>query len=74
MPTTSENDPTHIGAQGVAAALRLGSVVIMSSAVAPDYAMELAARLAQHGVSMLDALVSGGTAQVGYSPIASRAC
>ena len=74
MPTTSENDSTHIGAHGAAAALRPGGVVIMSSAVAPDYAMALAARLAQHGVSMLDAPVSGGPAQVGYSTIASRAC
>ncbi len=55
-----QTDAVLFGASGAAAALRQGSVVIMSSTVAPDCATQLAARLAQQGISMLDAPVSGG--------------
>ena len=58
-----QTDEALFGTQGATAVLRQGSVVIMSSTVAPDYAMALAARLAQQGVSMLDAPVSGGPAK-----------
>ena len=58
-----QTDTILFGASGAAAALRQGSVVIRSSTVAPNYAITLAARLAQQGVSMLDAPVSGGPAK-----------
>jgi L-threonate 2-dehydrogenase len=58
-----QTDAVLFGADGAAAALRQGSVVIMSSTVVPDYATQLAARLAQQGISMLDAPVSGGPAK-----------
>jgi 2-hydroxy-3-oxopropionate reductase len=47
-------------AQGVAAALRKGAMVIDSSSIAPGAAREHAARLAQQGIRHLDAPVSGG--------------
>lgn len=52
-----------LGEQGAAAAMRAGSVVIASSTVAPEFAESLAARLAQKGIGMIDAPVSGGAAK-----------
>ena len=51
------------GAHGAAATMRSGSVLIMSVTVAPDYAEKLGARLAERGILMLDAPVSGGAAK-----------
>ena len=46
--------------QGAAAALAPGSIVIVSSTVAPAYVAALAARLEGQGMRVLDAPVSGG--------------
>lgn len=51
------------GENGAIGTLRPGSVVIMSVTVAPDFAEHLGMRLAEHGVLMLDAPVSGGAAK-----------
>lgn len=51
------------GKDGAAAALRRGSVVVMSVTLPPDYAASLAARLDALGILMLDAPVSGGEAK-----------
>jgi len=51
------------GDDGAAAAMPAGSVVIVSSTVPPEAAVELAGRLATQGVLMLDAPVSGGAAR-----------
>jgi 3-hydroxyisobutyrate dehydrogenase len=52
-----------LGEDGAAAAMRPGSVVIASSTVAPEFAVSLAARLAERGIGMIDAPVSGGAAK-----------
>lgn len=49
-----------LGEQGVAAAAAQGHVHVDMSTIAPAAAQSIAARLAGHGVSMLDAPVSGG--------------
>lgn len=49
------------GADGVAARLAPGSLVMQCATVAPSYARTLGKRLAESGLLMLDAPVSGGT-------------
>ena len=51
------------GVEGAAAALAMGSVVIVSSTLAPSYVEALAPRLAPRQLLMLDAPVSGGPAR-----------
>jgi 3-hydroxyisobutyrate dehydrogenase len=51
------------GEGGAAEAMRKGSVLVLSATVAPEYAERLGSRLAQRGVLMLDAPVSGGEAR-----------
>ena len=58
-----QTEAVLLGENGAAAAMRKGSVVIASSTVAPEFAESLAARLAQMGIGMIDAPVSGGAAK-----------
>src|SRR5262249_19439076 len=51
------------GERGAAGAMRRGSVVLMSVTVPPNYAEGLGPRLAQRGIFMIDAPVSGGEAK-----------
>jgi L-threonate 2-dehydrogenase len=53
-------DAVLFGDDGAAAALAPGSIVIVSSTVAPGYVAALAVRLAHSRVRLLDAPVSGG--------------
>lgn len=57
---SAQADDVLFGADGAAAAFRPGSIVMLSSTVAPDYTCALADRLASHGVVLVDAPVSGG--------------
>ena len=56
-------DAVLFGENGAAPAMRSGSVLVMSVTVAPDYAVRLAARLAERGILMIDGPVSGGAAK-----------
>ena len=51
------------GARGAAAALAPGAIVVLSSTVDPAYPATLAPRLAELGIALLDAPVSGGPAK-----------
>jgi 3-hydroxyisobutyrate dehydrogenase len=51
------------GADGAVPALRPGAVVILSVTVPPDFAERLGTRLAERGLLLLDAPVSGGAAK-----------
>ncbi len=51
------------GPDGAAPAMAQGSVVIASSTVAPEFAIDLGRRLAERGLLMIDAPVSGGAAR-----------
>ncbi len=51
------------GEAGIAPLLRPGVPVMMSSTISPDAAKDIAERLKSHGLSMLDAPVSGGVAK-----------
>jgi putative dehydrogenase len=56
----AQTDDVLFGADGCAARLAPGTVVLCCTTVAPEYARSLSARLAEAGLPMLDAPVSGG--------------
>ncbi|RRO14467.1 NAD(P)-dependent oxidoreductase [Saccharopolyspora rhizosphaerae] len=58
-------DAALFGDDGVATALRPGTVVILTSTVGPDAARATASRLAEVGGRLVDAPVSGGPARAG---------
>jgi len=61
MVTTSRDvEAVVLGADGVAAGAREGAIVVDMETISPDVARRVAARLAEQGVDMLDAPVSGG--------------
>lgn len=49
------------GEEGAATAMPQGALLIDMSSIRPEQAQEIFARLAQHGISAVDAPVSGGT-------------
>ncbi len=49
-----------LGADGIAAGARAGSIVVDMSTINPNAAREIGARLAERGIEFLDAPVSGG--------------
>ncbi len=58
-----QTEQVLFGAEGAAHSLAPGSVVIASSTVAPEYAVDLGRRLAERGLLMIDGPVSGGAAR-----------
>lgn len=56
-------DSVLFGAGGAADALAPGAIIVVSSTVDPAYPAALAPRLAQRGILLLDAPVSGGPAK-----------
>jgi 3-hydroxyisobutyrate dehydrogenase len=58
-----QTETVLFGPQGAAPAMRKGSVVVLSVTVPPEYAERLGPRLAERGILMLDAPVSGGEAR-----------
>ncbi|MFC7328956.1 NAD(P)-dependent oxidoreductase [Marinactinospora rubrisoli] len=53
------------GADGAATTLRPGGIVVLTSTVGPDAARDTAARLAERGIRLVDAPVSGGPTRAG---------
>jgi 2-hydroxy-3-oxopropionate reductase len=61
MVTSSEDVAAlALGEDGVVAGAAAGSVLVDTSTIAPSMARHVAARLAERGIAMLDAPVSGG--------------
>ena len=58
-----QTETVLFGGQGAAPHLRPGSVVIACATVSPDFAKALGKRLADAGLLMLDAPISGGAAK-----------
>lgn len=56
----AQTEEVLFGAQGIAARLQPGSVVLCCATIAAAAARRIAARLAEHQVLMLDAPISGG--------------
>jgi 2-hydroxy-3-oxopropionate reductase len=63
LPDTPDVEAALFGADGVASGMRSGSIVVDMSSISPIETRRFASRLAEQGVEMLDAPVSGG--QVG---------
>lgn len=59
---TPDVEQVIFGPDGVIGGARQGSVVVDMSTISPSVTRSMAQRLAQHGVAMLDAPVSGGEA------------
>jgi len=55
-----QTESVLLGPDGAAPAMSPGSVVVVASTVAPDFAVRLAAKLAHKDILMLDAPVTGG--------------
>lgn len=60
LPDSPQVKEVVLGRDGILEGARSGSVLIDMSSIAPLVSRELAARLAERGVDMLDAPVSGG--------------
>jgi 2-hydroxy-3-oxopropionate reductase len=60
LPDTSDVELVLTGDAGVLSTLQRGAIVIDMSSISPGATRTLAARVAEHGGSMLDAPVSGG--------------
>ena len=60
LPNSPQVKEVMLGEEGVGAHMRPGSVFIDMSSINPVASKEIAAELANHGVEMLDAPVSGG--------------
>ncbi|WP_455280788.1 L-threonate dehydrogenase [Cupriavidus necator] len=58
-----QTEAVLFGANGAAAAMKPGTLVIASATVPPGFALALGRRLAEQGLLMLDAPVSGGAAR-----------
>jgi L-threonate 2-dehydrogenase len=58
-----QTDSVLFGDRGAANTLRPGSVVLASATVLPEYAERLGQRLAERGVHLIDAPLSGGAAK-----------
>jgi putative dehydrogenase len=58
----TQTEMVLFGDNALSSTLKLGSVVIASSTVASAFAAEISSRLAERGVAMIDAPVSGGVA------------
>ena len=63
VPDTPDVEKVLFGPNGVAEGLSAGKIVIDMSSISPVTTKEFATRLAEQGVEMIDAPVSGG--QVG---------
>lgn len=60
LPNSPQVKEAVLGKDGVIEGIRPGSILVDMSSIAPAASQELSARLAQKGVPMLDAPVSGG--------------
>ncbi|WP_315502727.1 NAD(P)-dependent oxidoreductase [Actinomyces radicidentis] len=58
-------DSLLFGDEGIAAAMRAGSIVLLTSTVGGHGVKEVAARLAESGLGLVDAPVSGGPVRAG---------
>ena len=58
-----QTEAVVFGDDGIAAAMKPGGIVVASVTVPPDFAERLGARLAERGLDMIDAPVSGGAAK-----------
>src|SRR3954465_8247674 len=59
----AQTEDVLFGSGGAAAAMRVGSLFVMCSTVAPNWSVAMEGRLAERGLLYLDAPISGGAAK-----------
>ena len=62
LPASRHVESLYLGADGLLAALKPGTLVLECSTIAPEVARNVHAAARQRGIQLLDAPVSGGTA------------
>lgn len=70
---TAQTETVLFGAEGVAARLPKGAVVIACATVPPEFARDMAARCAKLGLHYLDAPISGGSAKAALGKLSVMA-
>ena len=60
VPDSPEVEEVHLGERGTASGAAAGAIVIDTSTIAAEAARDIAARLSERGIALLDAPVSGG--------------
>jgi 3-hydroxyisobutyrate dehydrogenase-like beta-hydroxyacid dehydrogenase len=60
VPDAPEVEQVHLGDRGTASGAARGAIVIDTSTIAAEAARDIAARLSERGIALLDAPVSGG--------------
>jgi len=60
VPDAPEVELVHLGESGTASGAAKGAIVIDTSTIAAEAARDIAARLSERGIALLDAPVSGG--------------
>ena len=60
VPDAPEVEQVHLGEGGTASGAARGAIVIDTSTIAAEAARDIAARLSERGIALLDAPVSGG--------------
>ena len=60
VPDAPEVELVHLGEGGTASGAAMGAIVIDTSTIAAEAARDVAARLSERGIALLDAPVSGG--------------
>lgn len=70
VTSSADVEQVALGEQGIAEGAAPGSVLVDMSTIAPSATRSIARRLAQRGIEMLDAPVSGGTAGAAAATLA----
>jgi len=73
VTTSADVEQVALGDNGIAQGAAPGSVLVDMSTIAPSVARRIASALAQRGIEMLDAPVSGGTAGAAAATLAIMA-
>src|SRR4029077_11873574 len=60
VPDAPQVEEVHLGPKGTAAGAARGTVIIDTSTIAAESARDVAQRLSERGIALLDAPVSGG--------------
>jgi len=70
VPDAPQVDEVCLGADGIVHGAQAGTIVIDCSTIAPTESQRIAAALAEHGIQMLDAPISGGPARAATGELA----
>ncbi|MFP4440075.1 MAG: NAD(P)-dependent oxidoreductase [Chloroflexaceae bacterium] len=70
VPDAPQVDEACLGADGIVQGAQAGTIVIDCSTIAPTESQRIAAALAEHGIQMLDAPISGGPARAATGELA----